>query len=250
MMIALAISAPQVGSRPEPCVPFQPGATMQRTASTDNSRSVDNDRAVDLVRNLLAKAASSEFEAESEAFEAKAMALMAEHEIAERDLREPASFNEDFLDLTSFGRAGKGAACLASWLTDLFGGYAVLVSKRDGKAGRVMVLCTPSQRERLDVMLDHLLPQLRAALTADKPRSRMSYSLAWAAAVLDRLRAAQAEAYQSRGALVPTGVEARNAYEADYGRASETTVRVDSASAMAGTTAGHEADLGQERLTD
>ncbi len=204
---------------------------------------------IDRVRGLLAKATSSEFEAESAAFEEKALALMAEHEIAERDLREPAHYGEDMIDLTSFGRAGKGAACLASWLADLFGGYAVLVSLRDGKAGRVLVTCTPSQRERLDVMLDHLLPQLRAAMTKDKPRSRMSYSLAWASAVLERLRTAQAEVYKSHGALVPTGDGARSAFEATNGTARQMTLRVNAASAAAGADAGNEADLGHDRLT-
>ena len=209
----------------------------------------EQQKRIERVRGLLAKATSSEFEAESAAFEEKALALMAEHEIAERDLREPARYHEDMIDLTSFGRAGKGAACLASWLADLFGGYAVLVSLRDGKSGRVMVTCTPAQRERLDVMLDHLLPQLRAAMTKDKPRSRMSYSLAWASSVLERLRAAQAEAYKSHGALVPTSDAARSAYEATNGRACPMALRVDAASAAAGTDAGNEADLGHDRLT-
>lgn len=206
-------------------------------------------RQIDRVRSLLAKAASSEFDAESEAFEAKALALMAEHEIAERDLREPSSFEEDLIDLTSFGRAGKGAACLAAWLADLFGGYAVLVSRRDRKTGRVLITSTPAQRERIDAMLDHLLPQLRMALTRDRPRSRMSYSVAWADRVMDRLRVAHAAAYQRRGALVPTSHEARAAYQAVHGRPHSSAVRIDAESAAAGSAAGNAADLGFDRLT-
>lgn len=206
-------------------------------------------RQIDRVRSLLAKAASSEFEAESEAFEAKALALMAEHEIAERDLREPSSFGEDLIDLTSFGRAGKGAACLAAWLTDLFGGYAVLVSQRDRKTGRVLITSTPSQRERIDAMLDHLLPQLRAALTRDRPRSRMSYSVAWADRVMERLRVTHEAAYEQRGALIPTNHEAKAAFTAQHGRARSSGVRIDAESAAAGTAAGDVADLGFDRLT-
>lgn len=204
---------------------------------------------VERIRGLLAKAASSEFDAEREAFEAKAMALMAEHEIAERDLREPSSIDQSMIDLTSFGRAGKGAACLAAWIAELLGGYAVLVSFRDGKSGRVQVYCTSSQRDRLDLLLDHLLPQLRAALTKDKPRSRMSYSLAWAVAVLGRLRESHEAAYADQGALVPTNAEAKAAYQAEHGAPGSMSLRVEAASADAGTAAGHEADLGYDRLS-
>ncbi len=209
----------------------------------------DHAKTIERVRGLLAKAASSEFDPEREAFERKAMALMAEHEIAERDLAEPSNIDHDMIDLTTFGRAGKGAACLAAWITELLGGYAVLVSIRDGKSGRVQVYCTAAQRDRLDVLLDHLLPQLRAALTKDRPRSRMSYSLAWAHAVLKRLRASQADAYAEHGALVPTNDAARQAYDDDHGRAASMSLRVDAVSAGAGAAAGQEADLGHDRLT-
>lgn len=209
----------------------------------------DHDKTIDRIRGLLAKAASSEFEAEREAFEAKAMALMAEHEIAERELREPSSIDQSMIDLTSFGRAGKGAACLAAWIAELLGGYAVLVSFRDGKSGRVQVYCTSAQRDRLDLLLDHLLPQLRAALTKDKPRSRMSYSLAWAHTVLERLHTSHAAAYATHGALVPTNIEAKEAYRAEHGAPGSMSLRVEAASADAGKSAGHEADLGYDRLT-
>jgi len=208
----------------------------------------DYKKTIDRIRGLLAKAASSEFEAEREAFEAKAIALMAEHEIAERELQEPSSIDQGTIDLTSFGHAGKGAACLAAWITDLLGGYAVLVSIGDGKSGRVRVYCTSAQRDRLDLLLDHLLPQLRAALTKDKPRSRMSYSLAWAHAVLQRLSDSHNAAYAAHGALVPTNVEAKEAYQAENGRPGSMSLRVEAASANAGTAAGHEADLGYDRL--
>mgnify|MGYP000220682875 CR=1 FL=1 len=208
----------------------------------------DHEKAIERIRGLLAKAASSEFDAEREAFEAKAVALMAEHEIAERELQEPSNISQAMIDLTSFGRAGKGAACLAAWITELLGGYAVLVSFRDGKSGRVKVYCTSAQRDRLDLLLDHLLPQLRAALTKDKPRSRMSYSLAWAHAVLQRLSESHTAAYATHGALVPTNIEAEAAYQAENGRPGSMSLRVEAASANAGTAAGHEADLGYERL--
>ena len=209
----------------------------------------DHQKTIERVRGLLAKAASSEFEAERAAFEDKAMALMAEHEIAERELQEPSSIGETMLDLTSFGRAGKGAACLAAWIADLLGGYAVLISRGDGKSGRVKVYCSSTQRERLDVLLEHLLPQLRSAMSKDKPRSRMSYSLAWAHAVLERLSDAYTAAYATHGALVPTNVEAKQAYREAHGTPGSMSLRVEAASAQAGKAAGHEADLGYERLT-
>lgn len=209
----------------------------------------DHQRTIERIRGLLSKAASSEFEAEREAFEDKAMSLMAEHEIAERELQEPSSIDHSMIDLTSFGRAGKGAACLAAWIAELLGGYAVLVSFRDGKSGRVQVYGTSAQRDRLDLLLDHLLPQLRTAMTKDKPRSRMSYSLAWAHAVLERLRESHANAYATHGALVPTNVEAKEAYREAHGAPGSMSLRIEAASANAGTAAGHEADLGYDRLS-
>lgn len=208
----------------------------------------DHQRTIDRIRGLLAKAASSEFDAEREAFEDKAMSLMAEHEIAERELQEPSNIDQSMIDLTSFGRAGKGAACLAAWIAELLGGYAVLVSFRDGKSGRVQVYSTSAQRDRLDLLLDHLLPQLRAAMTKDKPRSRMSYSLAWAHAVLERLRESHAVAYATHGALVPTNVKAKEVYRETHGTPASMSLRVEAASADAGKAAGHEADLGHDRL--
>jgi len=183
--------------RPARCPPTWEGPTPEGVAGAFDPKGLtmtDHEKTIERIRGLLAKAASSEFDAEREAFEAKAMTLMAEHEIAERDLQTPSSIDQSMIDLTSFGRAGKGAACLAAWTAELLGGYAVLVSFRDGKSGRVQVYCTSTQRDRLDVLLDHLLPQLRAALTKDKPRSRMSYSLAWAVTVSNRLRESQSAA--------------------------------------------------------
>jgi len=216
---------------------------------TTHDDRTDHHKTIERIRGLLAKAVSSEFDAEREAFEAKAMTLMAEHEIAERELQAPSSIGESLIDLTSFGRAGKGAACLAAWIAELLGGYAVLVSFRDGKSGRVQVYCTSPQRDRLDLLLDHLLPQLRAAMTKDKPRSRMSYSLAWAHAVLERLRTSHAAAYATHGALIPTNAAAKAAYRAEHGEPGSMSLRVEAASADAGTAAGHEADLGYDRLT-
>lgn len=205
---------------------------------------------IERVRTLLAKAASSEFEAETEAFETKAFRLMADHEIEERELRKASDFDEHVVDLTAFGRAGKGAACLAAGLADLFGGYAVLWSIGDGRSGRVKLFCTPHQREQVDLLLDHLLPQLRASLTRDRPRSRMSYSMAWAGRVHERLRSAQEEVYRECRALVPTNVQARAAFETEYGPARRQRPSIDPRSAISGDLAGTQADLNQQRLTD
>ncbi len=207
------------------------------------------EKMVERVRHFFAKAASTDFPEEAEAFESRALRLMAEYEIAERELRDAGDYQSDIIDLTHFGRGGKGAAALACWLADGFGAYGVLWSVGDGKAGRVKITGTPSQLEQLNLLLDHLLPQLRADLTRDKPRSRMSYSLGWAQRVSERVKAAQVQVYSDCQALVPTNTEAQRAYEEENGRARSSRADVSMFDTIAGKTAGNNADINQARIT-
>lgn len=200
---------------------------------------------------MLAKAASTVHEAEAESFEAKALEIMAAYEIEERELREASGFSSEEIDFGHMGNAGTGAASLAIGLANLFGGAGVrsVVSRRH----YAKLHTTPSQRENVDLMLDHLLPQLRHDLSRDRPRSRKSYSVGWAARVLARLHAAQSVVYARSNALVPTNDAARDDLYGELAaqgiRVSRASVRVDGVDYDRGDAAGEQADLNQPRVT-
>lgn len=219
-------------------------------ATGDTAAEQRRAKKVEQVRAMLAKAASTHHEAEAATFEAKALEIMAAYEIEERELREASGFESEEIDLGHMGNAGTGAASLAIGLADLFGGAGVRgVSDRRHYA---KLHTTPSQRENVDLMLDHLLPQMRNDLSRDRPRSRKSYSVGWAYRVLDRLRSAQTIVYSQSNALVPTGDAARidlYAQLSDQGiRVSTASVKVDGRDYERGDAAGEEADLNQARV--
>ena len=221
---------------------------MTKTRSNTEQRRA---KKVEQVRVMLAKAASTEHEAEAETFEAKALEIMAEYEIEERELRDVSGYASEEIDLGMMGNAGTGAASLAIGLADLFGGAGVrgVVDRKH----YAKLHTTPSQRENVELMLDHLLPQMRNDLSRDRPRSRKSYSVGWAFRVLERLRAAQAVVYAQSNALVPTGDAARTDLYAQLNeqgvRVSTASVKVDGFDYQRGDAAGVEADLNQARVS-
>ncbi len=200
---------------------------------------------------MLAKAASTVHEAEAESFEAKALEIMAAYDIEERELRDASGFSSEEIDLGHMGNAGTGAASLAIGLANLFGGAGVrsVVDRRH----YAKLHTTPSQRENVDLMLDHLLPQMRSDISRDRPRSRKSYSVGWAARVTARLQVAQSVAYSNSNALVPTSDAARAGLYGELAaqgvRVSRASVRVDGFDYERGDVAGGTADLNQARVT-
>lgn len=208
------------------------------------------DKWIEKARALLAKAADTDHEAEAQAFEAKALALMAKWDIEERDLRTVDDDHETLLlDFTYFGNAGSGAASLACFVAELFGAYGALWSVGDRRAGRVKMTGTPSQLQRTQLLIDHLLPQLRDNILRDRPRSRKSYSLGWAGRVRARLGQLVQAAYAGEGALVPTSAAAREAFVAANGPVHSLNSPINPIDAARGSVAGEEADLGGTRLT-
>lgn len=208
---------------------------------------------VERVRSLLAKAASSEFTSEAEAFEEKALSIMAEYEIAERELIDVRSvLDRTIIDLSHFKNGAWGAMELVGRLHTLFGGaYGVLQYTDDLTGKRVYqahVWSTPAAHEQAMLLAEHLLPQLRADMSRDKPRSRKTYSIAWAFRVHDRLSEAQERVYSRSQALVPT-TDAADAERDKHCRDREHSFRPDLLSGLAGDRAGSEADLNQQRIT-
>ncbi len=224
---------------------------MTTAAGSTAAGSERRAKKVEQVRAMLAKAASTEHEEEAESFEAKALEIMAAFEIEERELRAASGFESDEIDMGHMGNAGMGAATLAVGLANLFGGAGVrgVISRRH----YATVHTTTSQRENVELMLDHLLPQLRRDLSRDKPRSRKSYSLGWAVKVVQRLEAAQAIAYSTTTSLVPTNDAATEDLYAQLAqsgiRVSRASVKVDGLDFERGDVAGTEADLDQARVT-
>lgn len=202
------------------------------------------------VRALLAKAMSTEHEAEAATFEAKAQQLMARYAIEQRELRDSEEYGQSVLDFTDWGHAQYGVAALAALVAPIYGGYGVLWSVGDGKTGRAKIMATETQRTMIDVTLDHLLPQLRADILRDKPRSRKSYAIGWAQRVVDRLEDARDAAYievSGSTALVPSSSEAERLMREAI-TVSKSRTDFDGQQMNDGARAGEQADLGQEKI--
>ena len=222
------------------------------------SETDERTRWVDKVRNLLAKANSTDNEAEREAFQAKALALMARWEISERDVRDsgPLAHNEHRMDMGHFGNAQRGACWVACGVARLFGGFG-LVWSGNGKLS-VSIEATDEQWARIETLVDHLLPQMMDDILRDRPRSRKSYSLGWSTRVLDRLREVQAKVYADVAAEtgraelvhVPTNEAAEaSAVERHGPFRSAPRQTVNGADLAAGKAAGNNADIGVGALT-
>jgi hypothetical protein len=204
-------------------------------------------KVVERVRAMLAKAASTDHEAEAATFEEHALRLMAAWEIEERELRDAQPHGSYDVPCGHFGNAQTGAVLLVAGVARLFGGFAVRLS--DGhRRHTVRLTCTPTQFELAGALIDHLLPQLMADVNRDRPRSRRDYSVGWTQRVLERLTEAQARVYTESNALVPTTEAAERAYREQHGsvrRARTLRVGLD---AVAGAEAGERVDLDQHRL--
>ncbi|MEL7207531.1 MAG: DUF2786 domain-containing protein [Actinomycetota bacterium] len=209
----------------------------------------DDDRrakVVERVRAMLAKAASTNHEAEAEAFEEHALRLMAEYQIAERELREAQPHAPHDIECGHFGNAQHAAVVLCAGVAELFGGYGVMVKRQRKYAARLM--CTPSQFELATPLIDHLLAQMMHDLNRDRPRSRKDYSLGWVERVLDRLGETRERVYSEAKSLVPTTEAARSAYLDTYGEPGRGRRQYVGANYFEGQVAGDEADLNQQRL--
>ena len=100
-------------------------------------------KVVERCRAMLAKAASTNHEAEAEAFEERALRLMAEYEIEERELRDALPHEAHDIPCGHFGHAQQAAVLLCVSVARLFGGYGVRVSENRKFTARLM--CTPTQ---------------------------------------------------------------------------------------------------------
>jgi len=219
----------------------------------------DRQNLVGKVAALLAKAASTEHEPERQAFEAKAQALITRHQIDEAELG-VAGGGMDERDITveGWGNATRGVVHLWAAVAEL---NRCSVAHRTGRGwSRVVLFGTELDADLTTRLVEHLLPQLRLAVLADRPRSRMSYAIGWTHEVVARLAAAREAAASEAAAqrsgavdgrsLVPTNVAARRALEEAHALRTERRTVVDSGAYGSGMAAGERADIGSSALPD
>lgn len=222
---------------------------------TDERRSL-----VAKVSALLAKAASTDHEPERRAFEAKAQALITRHQIDEGELGVAGAMGEREVLVDGWGNATRGVVHLWAGVARL---NRCAVAHQSGRGwSRVLLAGTETDAEVTSRLVEHLLPQLRLAILADRPRSRMSYAIGWAHEVIDRLSqarlAAAVEVADQRSAahrspaevdsLVPTNTAAAEALAEAHALRSERRAKVDVGAYGSGISAGQRADLGGGRL--
>lgn len=210
---------------------------------------------VDRVRALLAKAASTPFEAERQAFEAKAEQLIARHMIDRDQLGEQPDITSHTFVVADWGNASKGVAYLVERMAALNGGYGYHEATYENGAMRatgyrVTIWSSVEAMNLIRVRAEYLLPQLRNDIASYGPRSRLSFAMGWADEVLRRLAAVQERTYAEAGALVPTQVRAEEAMrEADPTIKVQTqTVETSVVDALAGLALGSTVDLGGSKL--
>ncbi len=208
---------------------------------------MDRETIIRRVHGLLAKANSSEHQAERESYEAKAQQLMTRYQIESSEFEESGPIEQRIVAISGWGNATRGVVSLHQCVASL--NRCTGAGNTSRGEGFVYLFGRPTDLDLTMTLVNHLLPQLRLALVADKPRSRMSYSLGFAHTVHSRLFEAQATAAAETNALVPTNTEASEAMysELNVKRAPRTAVYGDDLTS--GEAAAANVDLGQTRVT-
>lgn len=210
------------------------------------------------VKALLAKATSSEFPAEREAFEAKANQLIFEHQLTQSDL-DASDYHQDHRVVSGYGNATEGILGLWSWIAKAYGCFTLL-TRLERAVCRVTMIGDADDIAIVAATVDYLAVQLMNDIARDKPRSRKTYSEAWASRAAHRLEDSMTQARIDHQEL--TGVElvpADTRYDQIAKWAtSEFSVRTRGSSTdyskygydlVSGAGAADSADLGQAKVT-
>lgn len=228
------------------------GHTWDMTSAVPNTaepslNTGDKARIVKKVVALLAKAERTEHEPERQAFLAKAQAMITRYQIDDGELGlHGAAVREKTIPIDGWGNATRGVVHLYAGVAEL---NRCSAAHRLGRGwAQVVLYGTEIDAELTCALVDHLLPQLRLAILKDRPRSRMSYAIGWAHEVVERLKAAQADAASVAGALVPTNTVATEALHSAHKVRNERRSTVDTLAYGSGLAAGEEADIGQAGL--
>lgn len=198
---------------------------------------------------MLDKAASTDHEPERDAFFAKAQALITRHHIEDSELNRASSkMEEHVVDVEGWGNAIRGVIRLYSGVGEI---NQCSVAHQTGRGySRLIIWGSEIDAKLTCTLVDYLLPQLRADILRDRPRSRMSYSIGWANEVYERLADAQIAEAASSNALVPTNAEADSALRATYKLRTSRTTEVRPEEFDQGANAGGSADIGMTKLGD
>lgn len=198
---------------------------------------------------MLDKAASTEHEPERDAFFAKAQALITRHHIEDSELNRATSKMEEHpVEVDGWGNAIRGVVHLYTGVGQI---NQCSVAHRTGRGySRVIIWGSEIDAKLTCTLVDYLLPQLRADILRDRPRSRMSYAVGWAIEVIDRLSEAQEAEAASTNALIPTNTEADEALRATYKLRNSRRAEVRPEEFDQGVTAGGSADIGITKLGD
>ena len=210
---------------------------------------------IERVRAMLAKAASTEFEEERQAFEAKAEQLIARHMIDRDQLAGTPDITSHTFMVQDWGNASKGVAYLIEQLAAMNGGYGYHQAiRQDGSLRatgyRITIWSSVEAMELIRVRAEYLLPQLRHDIVTYQPRSRLSFAMGWVDEVIRRMKQVQERTYSEAGALVPTDVKAQEAMrQADPDiKVQQRTVNTDPYDGVAGLLHGSSVDLGGSKL--
>lgn len=244
--------------------------------STPRSRSVDE--RLELIRSLLAKAESTGFGAEADAFNRKAAELMARYAIDDSALwaaapaAERAAPVETILVLQRPYLPQK--ALLVHTVAESLGCQAIrFVDRAAAGTERVAVVGFPAEVALVETLVTSLLVQISVAAAAAQPRGltsaassswRRSFLVGFTEVVGERLREARAREVAASEPVVvvgdrPTSVavvladrghEVRAEVRRRYPRLQTTRVSVGSSAdgGQRGRAAGRRADLGQRRV--
>ncbi len=219
----------------------------------------DRSKLIDRINNL--RASQGRTEAEAEAFIAKAMEMMAEHQVTEAELRtgEPRKVGQQ-TERWYFGNASRGIWSLVCAVAPVFDcaaigwvGESLDRSQWPAKWRRccqTTIFGTDDDRAMLLAFLNGvLMPQLVMAMGRDRPKSRASYSIAWAFEVATRITEERQRVFDRAGvALIPFNEPQAMADEAADAPPVEAKIP-DQTSAYAGFRAGQTADIGSPAIT-
>jgi hypothetical protein len=205
------------------------------------------------VRALLAQAAGTTYQAERDAFMAKAQELMTRYQLTEAELGDTPDrrLSSVTISLEGWGNATAGYSVLVQGVARLnrCDGYRQTDYRNGGRQVSVVLFGTSPDLDMVRALVEYLGVQLRADIARDRPRSRKSYAIGWQHLVVARLKAAQvAEATACRLPVPTSDAATRHMTEATPGLRSSSERPTSWDDTRAGRQRGALADIGGQRL--
>jgi len=200
------------------------------------------------VRNLTAKAESTDNQAEAEAFLLKAAELSAHHMIDQSELTEPAETTQASFGFYCPTDLQTPVSGLSGSLAQKFQCFAL--SRLKYSAVYITVFGPAENVDLYKHLLTHLASEMQRAAYASQARNLHDFGLGWGATVFTRIDQTLKQVEYETMALIPTNDKAKKAAEKATGREfeSEAIETEISADVLRGQMYGNQADLGQTKL--